>query len=690
MNKDLIDSFKRSISTEQDVFAIFANLDLKKSGEGYKAKCPFHDDDTPSFHINIKDGIILYHCFGCGESGDIITYTSKMNNMDITSDFRSIIDILSNATNVPIPGNLFVDRDKTKEEIDFEDYHKQLLRNDDHINHLLNRGIKDLSIFGYDGKTGKYKILSQHHNNYFIIDYDPDNTPKYCFPRGFKKYIPFNQYRIRNGDIWLTEGIFDTLYLYENHKTNAVALLGTELQSKTINILKRYDNIIVALDNDNAGKEGTNKAIQKLYSAGFTNVFYLQYNGFKHKDINEAYQYGKIDEINKLIESNRMCGYKFVIEEHLNKRLDTKDDLDEIKEIDRFLNEILTYKELIQQSILKIYKEKTGRDIKTQFELYKSQLVTEESYTEIKSIINNTKHSTIDKLEDIKDITNKAFSSITTIEIYKTSDIVNLTVPNKVSSSLIDNISYYESALSFIGARTGHRKTSFMINEAINLLKEHRIAFISLEEPFNWIGAKLIVNCYNRFNNSKEITINDFFKNKRNYSKYVENITSNLYILDKSHYIEDLQKYIVHLHIHYKINIFFIDYLQRISFKNSKMSRLNRQEQIKQINTILLDLAKENSLYIISGVQLNRNVTKEEDIKTDSAYREAGDIEQDANLLINLWCDKETNQLKYFIAKNRNGKSGFEGILDIKPEYWLLEKQHEIFNNNGLRGLNEH
>ncbi|MFW5795122.1 MAG: DnaB-like helicase C-terminal domain-containing protein [Bacillota bacterium] len=682
MNKDAVNEFKRSITTEQDVFSIFENLDLKKTNRGgYKAKCPFHNDNTPSFHINIKDGILLYHCFGCGESGDIINFISKKHNLDISRDFNKIIHIISDLTNTPIPEPLLSSNDKSKEETEFEYYHKQLLENENLKKHLYKRGIEDLSIFGYDNKTDKYKILSRHHNNYIIINYNPDKEPKYKFPSGFKKHIPFNQYRFNKGDIWLVEGIFDALYLYENHNNNAVALLGTDLQNRTIELLKRYDNIIIALDNDKAGSNGTNKAINKLYQNGFSNIFHLSYNEFKFKDFNEAFQNGKSNEIESLIKNNRRYAYKFLVEEHLKNRLNIKDDLDEIKEIDRFLKEIINYQETIQQSILKYYQEKIGIDIKAQFELYKNQLITHESYQDIKSIITNNNNFNLDNLEEIKRITDGAFSSITTIEIFKTPDIVNLEIPNKIESTLIDGIAYYESALSFIGARTGHRKTSLMINEAINMLNKHKVAFISLEEPFSWVGAKLVVNCYNRFNNN-QITLNEFFKNKRKYSANVEKHTNNLYILDKSHYIEDLEKYIIHLHLHYRINIFFIDYLQRISFKNNNMARLNRQEQIKQINTKLLDLAKQNSLYIISGVQLNRSVQKEEDIKTDNAYREAGDIEQDANLLINLWSDKEQNELKYFIAKNRNGKSGLEGILNIKPEFWLLEIDMEMVNND--------
>ena len=43
---------------------------LKNAGSTLKACCPFHNEKTPSFHVNVSRG--FYHCFGCGESGDAI------------------------------------------------------------------------------------------------------------------------------------------------------------------------------------------------------------------------------------------------------------------------------------------------------------------------------------------------------------------------------------------------------------------------------------------------------------------------------------------------------------------------------------------------------------------------------------------------------------------------------------------
>jgi phage/plasmid primase-like uncharacterized protein len=54
------------------VDVIGAHVPLKKRGKTYTACCPFHDEKTPSFHVNREKQ--FYHCFGCGASGDAISF----------------------------------------------------------------------------------------------------------------------------------------------------------------------------------------------------------------------------------------------------------------------------------------------------------------------------------------------------------------------------------------------------------------------------------------------------------------------------------------------------------------------------------------------------------------------------------------------------------------------------------------
>ena len=56
---------------------------LKPAGVGsLKGLCPFHDERSPSFHVRPQVG--FYHCFGCGESGDVYSFLRKMDHLSFT------------------------------------------------------------------------------------------------------------------------------------------------------------------------------------------------------------------------------------------------------------------------------------------------------------------------------------------------------------------------------------------------------------------------------------------------------------------------------------------------------------------------------------------------------------------------------------------------------------------------------
>ncbi|MBQ7188474.1 MAG: DNA primase [Kiritimatiellae bacterium] len=63
---------------------------LKKRGTSVKACCPFHKEKTPSFNINTQKQ--FYHCFGCGESGDIFTFVQKMEGIPFLDALRKLAE----------------------------------------------------------------------------------------------------------------------------------------------------------------------------------------------------------------------------------------------------------------------------------------------------------------------------------------------------------------------------------------------------------------------------------------------------------------------------------------------------------------------------------------------------------------------------------------------------------------------
>lgn len=78
-----------------DVIGSYLKLDRK--GYNYWACCPFHHEKTPSFSVNAGDR--YYHCFGCGASGDVITFIKEYENVE----FMQAVRILADRAGLEVP-----------------------------------------------------------------------------------------------------------------------------------------------------------------------------------------------------------------------------------------------------------------------------------------------------------------------------------------------------------------------------------------------------------------------------------------------------------------------------------------------------------------------------------------------------------------------------------------------------------
>jgi DNA primase len=63
-----------------------AYLQLEKAGGNFKAKCPFHNEKTPSFFISPSRN--SYYCFGCGAKGDIFSFVEQFEGLDFVGALR--------------------------------------------------------------------------------------------------------------------------------------------------------------------------------------------------------------------------------------------------------------------------------------------------------------------------------------------------------------------------------------------------------------------------------------------------------------------------------------------------------------------------------------------------------------------------------------------------------------------------
>lgn len=68
--------YEKELQDRDIVEAISDFIHLEKRGKNYIGLCPFHEEKTPSFNVSRERQ--MFHCFGCGEGGDLAYFISKM------------------------------------------------------------------------------------------------------------------------------------------------------------------------------------------------------------------------------------------------------------------------------------------------------------------------------------------------------------------------------------------------------------------------------------------------------------------------------------------------------------------------------------------------------------------------------------------------------------------------------------
>ena len=295
-------------------------ISLKRIGTNYKGLCPFHGEKTPSFTVSEEKQI--FHCFGCGEGGDVISFLMKHDNLE----FIEALKILADNANITLKEkNVNPEQEKIRNmlyEINREAgiyFYKNLFKNRPAYDYLINRGIDKETIkafgLGYASNGWNYLIdylkeknysekdmesagLITHHkksNRYFdkfrgriifpifdikgrIIGFggrsiDSENQPKYLnspetpvFYKGSNLYaLNIVRKQSKRDKIILVEGYMDVISLYKYGIKNSVASLGTSLTPNQSQLLKSYSKeIYICYDSDNAGRNATNKAIETM------------------------------------------------------------------------------------------------------------------------------------------------------------------------------------------------------------------------------------------------------------------------------------------------------------------------------------------------------------------------------------------------------------------------------------------
>ena len=321
INEEVIERIHESANL---VDVISEYLPLKKSGSNFVGLCPFHNEKTPSF--TVSETKQFYHCFGCGEGGDIISFIMKMENMS----FLEASEYLANKLGIPL-----VEKSKKEKKIEAEKeklyeinreaarfYYYNLMKDEKALRYLQNRKIKRKTInqfglgFAQDNWDEIYKYLldkgysveelekagligmRKDKSGYYdkfrnriifpIIDTRgriigfggrvlDDTMPKYLnskdsvvFTKG-NNLFGLNLVRKQSNRerIILVEGYMDVIALFNNGINYAVASLGTAFTPEQGKLLQRYGKeIYICYDSDTAGINATTRAINILKREG--------------------------------------------------------------------------------------------------------------------------------------------------------------------------------------------------------------------------------------------------------------------------------------------------------------------------------------------------------------------------------------------------------------------------------------
>lgn len=260
------------------------------SGE-YRGRCPFHEEREPSFQVNRHKG--LWHCFGCGAGGDIISFVRRREGVG----FREALALLSATPEMP--------RGCIRKSV--ADYwHKCLAGSPSALAYLKRRGIHFPEIItrygigfapgrtrtrdhllaeGFGREEIEAKGLANHRglDSFFgrvTFPLVEDGKAVNIYGRSLSDhyrhmYLPgrrdvvFNLENSKGEEVVVTESIIDALSLIALGFENAVSVLSAHLTGRQAELLAaRFSRIAIVFDGDPAGESGAVSAAATLGERG--------------------------------------------------------------------------------------------------------------------------------------------------------------------------------------------------------------------------------------------------------------------------------------------------------------------------------------------------------------------------------------------------------------------------------------
>lgn len=316
----LPESFIDNLLSRVDVVELIgARVPLKKQGKDYSARCPFHDERSPSFTVSPSKQ--FYYCFGCGAKGTAISFLMNYDRLT----FMDAVEDLAKRAGIEIPKDARpADTDGSRDmyaalEASNQYFQKRLAESDKAKAYLKQRGLDGQSItafgIGYapEGFNGlmdalasderrkglleKTGMLSKSDNGrlydkfrsrimFPIFDrrgrviafggrvLEKDDGPKYLnspetplFHKGRELYGLWQVKQTHNKipRLIVVEGYMDVIALFQHGIREAVATLGTATTPDHAELLFRNSaDVIFCFDGDKAGRAAAWKAVESI------------------------------------------------------------------------------------------------------------------------------------------------------------------------------------------------------------------------------------------------------------------------------------------------------------------------------------------------------------------------------------------------------------------------------------------
>ena len=343
-------------------------IDIRKSGKSFKARCPFHNEKTPSFFVSPHHQ--SYHCFGCGAHGDVIEFVKNIENLPFIDAVKTLADRygielqFTKEEETSQLGDKFAILEKVNSW-----FISNLKGSDVALQYLKSRGVSDLSIekfqLGYlassqelldflksqyikfqDGAELGLLSISEDGKRYFSSLYNriifpifnstgrvvafggrtlgnhpakyinSPNTPFFHKSKIFYGQNFANSSIYKSGIVHIVEGYLDVVMLHQIGIENVIAPLGTALTQEQGYILKKYKaKVNLAFDGDSAGINAIKRALDTLLPLEIETRVTLFENG---KDPAQLVQEGAtFEDVQKLLDSSQ-DGVKFYIDQHIS------------------------------------------------------------------------------------------------------------------------------------------------------------------------------------------------------------------------------------------------------------------------------------------------------------------------------------------------------------------------------------